>query len=159
MTDTAKAAVADAYQELKGVLARKYAHVDIAMVEAEPGSLARQEALDTELVELGAGDDGELHGAVEQILRVVRHYSPQAAEPMGVQERFNLGSIITLLRAAAADDNPWIMVDLGRLLEDLGELDEAETWYRRAAATGDTDAVNNLEILHRKRGEIGDAEP
>ncbi|MBB5913119.1 hypothetical protein BJY24_001986 [Nocardia transvalensis] len=85
LTDTAKAAVADAYKVLKGVLARKYGSVDVVMVEAKPASLARQDVLEAELVEAGADGDDELRGAAEQVLRVVHQYVPQAAELVGVK--------------------------------------------------------------------------
>lgn len=85
LTDTAKAAVADAYKALKGVLSRKYGSVDVAMVEAKPESLARQDVLEAELVDAGAEGDGELRGAAEQVLRVVHQYAPQAAELVGVK--------------------------------------------------------------------------
>lgn len=46
------------------------------------------------------------------------------------------------------------MSDLGALLVEHGELEEAETWFRKAIAAGDSDAMNNLsELLNdRDRG-------
>lgn len=85
LTDTAKTAVADAYRSFKGLLARKYGSVDVAMVEAKPESLARQEVLEAELVEAGAESDSELRVAAEHVLRVVHKYAPQAAELVGVK--------------------------------------------------------------------------
>lgn len=84
LTDTAKRAVGDAYTGLRGVLTRKYASVDIAMVEARPESTARQEVLEAELVEAGADGDDELRGAAEYVLRVVHEHAPHAAELVGV---------------------------------------------------------------------------
>ncbi|MFI7531445.1 hypothetical protein [Nocardia salmonicida] len=85
MTDSAKQAVADAYTALKGVLTRKYASVDVAMVEAKPDSLARQNVLEAELVEAGVEGDGELKTVAEHVLRVVHEHAPQAAELAGVK--------------------------------------------------------------------------
>ncbi|MGW6119987.1 hypothetical protein ACWFRF_13155 [Nocardia sp. NPDC055165] len=85
LTDSAKQAVADAYAALKGVLIRKYAAIDVAMVEAKPDSAARQDVLEAELVEAGAHGDSELRDAAEQVLWIVHEYAPQAAEVVGVK--------------------------------------------------------------------------
>jgi hypothetical protein len=104
LTDTAKTAVADAYQALKDLLTRKYRSVDVAMVEAKPESLARQEVLEAELVEAGAEGDRELSGVAEHVLRIVHEYAPQAAELVGVRlTRIEAGELeITRVKATGA---------------------------------------------------------
>lgn len=104
LTGGAQQAVADAYTALKGVLTRKYSSVDVAMVEAKPESLARQDVLEAELVEAGVGGDGELRGAAEHVLRLVHEYAPQAAELVGVKlARVRAGELeITNIRAKGA---------------------------------------------------------
>ena len=42
------------------------------------------------------------------------------------------------------------MYCLGELFTDKGELGEAETWYRRAAEAGDSDAMNHLGMLAQR---------
>ncbi|MFI6225364.1 hypothetical protein ACIBEH_32795 [Nocardia salmonicida] len=104
LTDSAKQAVADAYTVLKGVLTRRYASIDVAMVEAKPESTQRQDVLEAELVEAGAEGDGELRGAAEHVLRVIHEYVPQAAESVGVKlTRVKAGELeITKIRAKGA---------------------------------------------------------
>ncbi len=104
VTEGAKQAVADAYTALKGVLTRKYSSVDVAMVEAKPESLARQDVLEAELVEAGVDGDGELRGAAEHVLRLVHEHAPQAAELVGVKlTRVRAGELeITNIRAKGA---------------------------------------------------------
>jgi len=51
------------------------------------------------------------------------------------------------------------MNSLGLLVEyQRGELDEAQTWYRRAAEAGHSEAMFNLGALLRGRGESDEAE-
>ncbi|MEU4712018.1 hypothetical protein AB0G00_36905 [Nocardia salmonicida] len=85
LTDSAKQAIDDAYAALKGVLARKYASVDVAIVEAKPESLERQSVLEAELRQADAEGDDELRSGVEILLRVVHEHAPQAAELVGVR--------------------------------------------------------------------------
>ena len=47
---------------------------------------------------------------------------------------------------------------LGLLLQQRGRLEEAETWYRRAAEAGDGRAMHNLGVLLGLRGELGEAD-
>ena len=51
------------------------------------------------------------------------------------------------------------MNNLGLLIEyQRGELDEAQTWYQRAAEAGHSEAMFNLGALLRGRGESDKAE-
>ncbi|MGW0359218.1 caspase, EACC1-associated type [Nocardia nova] len=60
-------------------------------------------------------------------------------------------------RAADAGDTG-AMYSLGYLLEQRGNLAEAETWYRRAIEAGSTDAMFLLCLLLERRGEAAEAE-
>ncbi|WKG13610.1 hypothetical protein QX204_34215 (plasmid) [Nocardia sp. PE-7] len=104
LTGSAQQAVTDAYAALKGMLNRKYASVDVAMVEAKPESVQRQDVLEAELVEAGAENDGELQAAAEHVLRVVHEYAPEVAELVGVKlTRVKAGDLeITKIRAKGA---------------------------------------------------------
>ncbi|MFC6428237.1 MULTISPECIES: serine/threonine-protein kinase [Nocardiopsidaceae] len=62
------------------------------------------------------------------------------------------------LRHAAEGGNTRAMNNLGILLQEQGEKDEAEDWYRRAAEGGNTRAMNNLGILLQGQGEKDEAE-
>jgi hypothetical protein len=50
------------------------------------------------------------------------------------------------------------MFSLGLVLETRGKSGEAETWWRRAAEAGDSQAMVNLGVLLKKRSESGEAE-
>ncbi|GLZ79515.1 hypothetical protein Afil01_43220 [Actinorhabdospora filicis] len=64
-----------------------------------------------------------------------------------------------ITRAAQTPDaHPAAMYNLGILLQQRGDLDGAEKWYRRATETGHTDATFNLGILLEQRGDLDEAE-
>ena len=48
--------------------------------------------------------------------------------------------------------------NLGVMLQEPGDLGEAETWLRRAAETGHTEAQYNLGLMLHQRGDLGEAE-
>jgi tetratricopeptide (TPR) repeat protein len=50
------------------------------------------------------------------------------------------------------------MFNRGELLDERGDLDEAEIWYRRAVEEDSAPAMNNLGLLLEKRGELREAE-
>lgn len=85
LTETAKLAVADAYQKVKGVLVGKYPSVDVAVVEARPHATSRQLVLAEELTEAGAAEDAELATLVQQLWQVIAEHSPKAADLVGVK--------------------------------------------------------------------------
>lgn len=58
--------------------------------------------------------------------------------------------------ADAGDTN--MMNRLGAMLEERGELTEAETWFRKGASAGNTAAMNNLGRMLKRRGELTEAE-
>ncbi|MGF0316754.1 hypothetical protein [Nocardia fluminea] len=59
----------------------------------------------------------------------------------------------TLLRRAAGLGHTDAMFNLGVVLKDQGEPDNAEIWWQRAADLGDADAMNNLGVLLAERDE------
>jgi len=58
--------------------------------------------------------------------------------------------------AGGGDSNA--MYELGNLLLEQGDIDGAEEWYRRAAATGNIGAMHNLGIVLGEKGELTEAE-
>jgi tetratricopeptide (TPR) repeat protein len=74
------------------------------------------------------------HAEARRCLRRVNH--PKALHLMGLVEKAdgNLGEALQLLRRAAAQDprDPEIANNLGRILQDRGDLDAAESEFRRA---------------------------
>ncbi|WP_416563159.1 hypothetical protein [Nocardia testacea] len=85
LTDTARQAVVDAYQGLKGLIARQYESVDVSVVEARPEVASRQAVLAEELAAAGAGEDQELVAAARYLFEVLHEHAPQAVENVGVR--------------------------------------------------------------------------
>ena len=50
------------------------------------------------------------------------------------------------------------MFNLGVILGERGELEEAEAFYREAAEAGDADAMVNLAVVLEQRGEVEEAD-
>lgn len=63
-----------------------------------------------------------------------------------------------LCRSAADAGDTDAMNDLGWLLQQRGDLAEAETWFYRAANADNADAMNNLGWLLQQRGHLAEAE-
>ncbi|WP_280297087.1 hypothetical protein [Nocardia abscessus] len=85
LTDTAKQAVVDAYQAVKGLITRRYESVDVAVVEMRPEVPSRRLVLAEELTQAGAGGDEELLAAARYLLQVIQEQAPRAAETVGVK--------------------------------------------------------------------------
>ncbi|MFC8046697.1 hypothetical protein [Nocardia sp. NPDC057353] len=102
VSETAKLAVGDAYRQVKELLGRRYASVDVEVVEARPQVPARQVVLAGELEATGASADSELAAAVQVLLDVIAQHSPKAAEVVGVRlERVEAGRVeVRGIRAA-----------------------------------------------------------
>jgi hypothetical protein len=88
LTDTAKTAVNDGYNKLKGLLTKKHGESSevvqaIAQLEKKPESQGRKDTLQEEIVAVKAEQDEEIVAAAKQILMLVQ---PQQAG-MG---RFNI---------------------------------------------------------------------
>ncbi|MFE6926344.1 tetratricopeptide repeat protein [Nocardia sp. NPDC057663] len=64
----------------------------------------------------------------------------------------------TVYRKAAAAGRTDAMNHLGILLEQRGNLDDAEHWWRKAADADHTNAMNHLGYLLEQRGKLDDAE-
>jgi uncharacterized protein len=80
---------------------------------------------------------------------------------------FYLGRLLTddqparaleLLLYARANGRPGAEYEIGTLLAERGDLAEAETYWREAAAAGDLEAQEKLAELHHDRGEQAQAQ-
>ncbi|GLZ78192.1 hypothetical protein Afil01_29990 [Actinorhabdospora filicis] len=111
----------------------------------QPGSpLHDQPVPDTTWTILQTHATPEQAGVIAQAA-YLRHHRPDIA-------------LSAITRAAQTPDAaPGAMYNLALLLTERGDLDEAETWYRRAADTGNTDAMNNLGLLLKQRGDLDEA--
>ena len=57
---TAEQAVKDAYAGVKALILRKYANVDLTLLERKPDSEAKRQCMREDLADAGAGKDSEL---------------------------------------------------------------------------------------------------
>ena len=99
----------------------------LASAEENRGNLEQAEQWLRKAVDSGAGD------AIDRLERLLRR---QERQP----------EIEIVCRQADA------MVGLARLLERAGDMDQAKSWLRRAAESGDTEAVLDLAALLRRHG-------
>jgi len=77
-------AIRDAYDGLKKVIVRRLGADHkiteaVASVESKPESKARQEVLNEEIVEAKAGDDAELHAALQVLMKRLEEHGAAPA--------------------------------------------------------------------------------
>jgi len=84
LKDTAAQAIKDAYSAVKTFIAKRYSHVDPAVVEHDPESTARQGVLSEDLEKSGADRDGELRKLVDELLKAIQQNAPAADRPAGL---------------------------------------------------------------------------
>lgn len=84
LTETATAVVKDAYAALKGLITGRYPQVDVSAVENKPKSEAKRDSLAEDLVDAGAGQDGELIEAAQQVIAAVKTHDAAAGPALGI---------------------------------------------------------------------------
>ncbi|MFE3027994.1 hypothetical protein [Nocardia tengchongensis] len=82
--DSAKAAVVEAYQRLKGLVTGRYGQVDVTPVEQRPESQHRRDEFAEDLQAAGAGQDTDLLAAAQALLAAVRAHEAAAGAAVGV---------------------------------------------------------------------------
>jgi hypothetical protein len=82
LTDTAAAAVKDAYAAMKALLARR--QVDVSGVERRPDSTVQRDALREDLTDAGDVVDDELLAAAQQVTDAVAAHDAAAGPALGV---------------------------------------------------------------------------
>jgi hypothetical protein len=81
---TSEQAVKDAYAGLKDLLQRKFARVNVALVEIDPTSQSRQNVVKEDLAKVNADQDEEVIKAAQVLLDTVRDQAPDMAIAVGV---------------------------------------------------------------------------
>jgi hypothetical protein len=84
LTDTASAAVQDAYAALKGLITGRYPGVDVAAVENKPESTPKRESLVEDLREAGAKHDADLVEAARQVIAAVKATNAGVGPALGI---------------------------------------------------------------------------
>lgn len=89
--------VRDAYEEIKELIKRRYrTPLSIGLLEAEPESEATQGALRKVLARLNAGSDYELLAQAKTLLDLVREYTPEVPESIGIRLEDAVAASLTL---------------------------------------------------------------
>ncbi|WP_159850067.1 hypothetical protein [Nocardia sp. CY41] len=94
--EAGKKVVVDLYGGLKALITRRYEVVEaeVVGVESEPEEPLRRQLLAKKLGQAGAGEDEELRGLAEELLRQIAENAPEAAETIGVKlTRLEAGDI------------------------------------------------------------------
>jgi ParB-like chromosome segregation protein Spo0J len=81
---TTEQVVKDAYVGLKTLIQKKYAHVDLNLIEGDPASKMRQGVLAEDLQKTSAAQDEELLVRAKAVLDTIEKHAPEAAKSVGV---------------------------------------------------------------------------
>jgi hypothetical protein len=114
-TDTAKSAIADAYQGLKSLIKKKFGHdSDVAeaidKLEAKPDSGARKEVVAEELKAVNSASDPELVSAAQSLLALIKGLPQsekhiQVAQGTGIAQADRGGTATVTMHAPLRKDD------------------------------------------------------
>lgn len=102
----AEQAIKDAYTGLKGLIQRKYGRVDVAMLETDPASKARQAVVKEDLEKAGARQDEELLREAKALLDVIQAHASDAPQAVGLDLQDIKAASLTAERILAEGSNP-----------------------------------------------------
>jgi hypothetical protein len=98
---TTEQVIKDAYAGIKGLIQRKFGHVDVSMLEANPASEARQAVVQEDLEQAGAGQDEELLRQAKALLDAIQTHAPDAPKAVGIDLENIKGASLTAERILA----------------------------------------------------------
>ena len=131
MKPAAEQAVKDAYAGLKTLIQRKWQHVSVSQLEANPTSEARQAVVKEDLAQASAADDRDLLTAADKVLGAVAQHAPEVAKSIGVRlEDIKSGGSLRIRDVVAGNAG----VDV-RKADVHGDIDISGV---RAGRTGDS---------------------
>lgn len=102
---TAENAVKDAYSGLKALIQRKYAEVDLSILEKDPASKTRQEVLAEDLTKTNVVEDTEVLARAIEMIESVRIHDPNAARSVGVNLKDIQGEALKIKGVTVTGDS------------------------------------------------------
>jgi hypothetical protein len=127
----AEQAVKDAYAGLKSFIQRKWQHVSLASLEANPTSEPRRAVVKEDLAQTEAGKDRELLAMADKLLEAVSRHAPDVAQSIGVKlEDIKSGGSLRIRDVAAGN----VAVDVSKA-DIHGDIDISSV---RAGRTGNS---------------------
>jgi len=81
---TTEQAIKDAYASVKGLIQRRFGRVDVAVLETDPASKARQAVVQEDLEKAGAGQDEELLSKAKALLDAIQAHASDMPEKVGL---------------------------------------------------------------------------
>ncbi len=88
--------IKDGYEGLKALIKRKYSHVSLDQLEAEPTSKARRAVVEEDLQKTDAEKDPEVLQQVKILLDAIQSQRPEVASAVGVDLEDIKGASLTI---------------------------------------------------------------
>jgi hypothetical protein len=101
----AEQAIKDAYAGMKALIQRKYGHVDVAVLETDPASKARQAVVKEDLEKTDAGQDEELLTGAKALLDAIQARASDVPETVGLDLQDITGASLSAERILAQGPN------------------------------------------------------
>lgn len=98
---TTEQAIKDAYAAIKALIHRKYAGVNIAVLENDPASQARQGVIKEDLEKASAGQDEEVLREAKALLDAIEAHAPEVPKAVGLDLQDIKGASLTAERILA----------------------------------------------------------
>jgi hypothetical protein len=84
LQSTVEQGIKDGYAALKGLIQRKYARVNIDLLEQDPASESRRGVVKEDLAKTDAANDEELLHTAQVLLEAIERQTPETARAIGV---------------------------------------------------------------------------
>ena len=93
---TAEQAVKDTYAGIKKLIQDKYQHINLALLEGDPASEARQGVVKEDLAKAKADQDEDVLRQAQALLDAIQKHAPEAAGAVGVDLEDIKGASLTI---------------------------------------------------------------